>query len=274
MEKICIIEKSFLNILRNESMEDLKLKARLKDRLITAHLALVDKISHSYKSNVLEDEDIVGYGRVGLIHAFDRFDPDKGYAFSTYSSWWIRQAIMRGIAEERKIDKIPVNVLAGLVKLEKAKEQYTKKYNRAPTVEELASYVGKSPIQVGNDLALFYRQVVSIDSLLDTDEEEQEGDNFVGDPDSMKQFDDLLDKLDSEKLMSEIDLSPRNRGLLYKKWGLNGNPESTLDEVGKEYKITRERVRQIADRSLKIIRLKVNQDLERRLSFETKEEPQ
>jgi RNA polymerase nonessential primary-like sigma factor len=243
---------------------------KLKDKLIAAHLGLVDNIAKEYyNKGDLDYDDLVGYGRIGLIEGFNRFNPDIA-GFTTYASYWINQEIIRAIIHNGSTIRISAHVIAKMRRLEEEKNDYIKKFNKIPTRAELANYTGKSLEKISKYLDISERyNVLSLDSLFDSPfEDEEEGDNFIEDPKYINEIDDLLDKINSDKLLEKVQLTIKEREILSKRFGLYGYSNMTLEDIGNDYDLSRERIRQITNKAIRKIRTQIDYDSEKRSLLE------
>jgi RNA polymerase primary sigma factor len=246
-----------VSALRSEARLDLEWIAddgrRAKNHLLEANLRLVVSLAKRYTGRGMLFLDLIQEGNLGLIRAVEKFDYTKGYKFSTYATWWIRQAITRAMADQARTIRIPVHMVEVINKLARVQRQMLQDLGREPTPEELAAELDMTPEKV-IEVQKYGREPISLHTPLGEDGDSEFGD-LIEDSEAIQPGEAVSFTLLQEQLHSVLDtLSEREAGVVSMRFGLTDGQPKTLDEIGKVYGVTRERIRQIESKTMSKLR--------------------
>jgi RNA polymerase primary sigma factor len=246
-------------LLTHEEEIDLGRKAREGDKsarskLIEKNLRLVIPIAKKYRGRGLPFGDLIQEGNVGLMRAADKFDPEKGFRFSTYATWWIRQAVQRAVADKGRTIRVPVHMGEKIRKMARAYNELSTELEREPTDEEVAERLAWDVDRV-KDVKSAIPDATSLNQPLSSDEGSSELGDFVEDERELDAAGEVVRELETRRLMESVERLPeRQRRVLVRRYGLDGEKPSTLADLSEELAVSRERIRQLqreAERALR-----------------------
>jgi len=237
----------------NEHNNLIKAAEDAREQLIHSNLKLVVSIAKKFINNGLPLQDLIQEGNIGLLKVINKFDPDRGFKFSTYATWWIKQAITRAISDQSRTIRIPVHVGDFINRMLKAQKKLTQELQREPSAQEIADEMGENVDKI-YQIQYISQEPISLEKAIGEDEDSTLGD-FISDTSILNPLEYTIQEEFKEELEKLLKgLQPKEEKIIRLRYGLDGGRPHTLEEVGREFNVTRERIRQIEAKAIRYLR--------------------